>query len=245
MDIGEIISDSISYPSQDWKKVIILGILTIISILIIPVFLVMGYFFRILKSSIAGFDELPDFDEWGEMFIDGLKIFVVQFVYLLIPLIVMFIGAWASIASMSVTEAGSLANPTLAFGLIGGTAIIGIILAILFELIGSIAVANMALNDSEFGAAFRFSEILEKISMIGWGQIHSMVHRDDHHQLHRWNHCQRTTGNSIHRYDNCPVSGLPLLNHVQCKISGPFIRISCGNGIKNPFSFFFFFLNTV
>jgi len=170
MDIGEIISDSISYPSQDWKKVIILGILTIISILIIPVFLVMGYFFRILKSSIAGFDELPDFDEWGEMFIDGLKIFVVQFVYLLIPLIVMFIGAWASIASMSVTEAGSLANPTLAFGLIGGTAIIGIILAILFELIGSIAVANMALNDSEFGAAFRFSEILEKISMIGWGK---------------------------------------------------------------------------
>ncbi|AXV40498.1 DUF4013 domain-containing protein [Methanobacterium sp. BAmetb5] len=170
MDIGEIISDSISYPSQDWKKVIILGILTIISILIIPVFLVMGYFFRILKSSIAGFDELPDFDEWGEMFIDGLKMFVVQFVYLLIPLIVIFIGAWASIASMSVTEAGNLANPTLAIGLIGGTAIIGIILAILFELIGSIAVANMALNDSEFGAAFRFSEILEKISMIGWGK---------------------------------------------------------------------------
>lgn len=34
MDIGEIISDSISYPSQDWKKVIILGILTIISILV-------------------------------------------------------------------------------------------------------------------------------------------------------------------------------------------------------------------
>jgi len=170
MDIGEIISDSISYPSQDWKKVIILGILTIISILVIPVFLVMGYFFRILKSSIAGFDELPDFDEWGEMFIDGLKIFVVQFVYLLIPLIVIFIGAWASIASISVTEAGNLTNPTLAFGLIGGTAIIGIILAILFELIGSIAVANMALNDSEFGAAFRFSEILEKISMIGWGK---------------------------------------------------------------------------
>jgi hypothetical protein len=170
MDIGEIISDSISYPSQDWKKVIILGILTIISILVIPVFLVMGYFFRILKSSIAGFDELPDFDEWGEMFIDGLKIFVVQFVYLLIPLIVIFIGAWASIASISVTEAGNLTNPTLVFGLIGGTAIIGIILAILFELIGSIAVANMALNDSEFGAAFRFSEILEKISMIGWGK---------------------------------------------------------------------------
>ncbi len=170
MDIGEIISDSISYPSQDWKKVLILGILTIISILVIPVFLVMGYFFRILKSSIAGFDELPDFDEWGEMFIDGIKIFVVQFVYLLIPLIVIFIGIWASIASISVTDTGTMTNPLLFMGLMGGTAIIGIILAIIFELIGSIAVANMALNNSEFGAAFRFSEILEKISMIGWGK---------------------------------------------------------------------------
>lgn len=171
MDIGEIISDSIKYPSQDWKKIIILGILIILSIyLIIPIVLVMGYFFRILKSSIAGFDELPDFDEWGEMFIDGLKMFVVQFVYLLIPLIVIFVGAWASIASMSVTASGNVANPNLFLGLMGGTAIIGFILAIIFQLIGSIAVANMALNDSEFGAAFRFSEILELISMIGWGK---------------------------------------------------------------------------
>jgi hypothetical protein len=170
MDIGEIISDSLSYPSQDWKKVLILGFLFLISFLIIPAFLVMGYFFRVLKGSIAGFDELPDFDEWGEMLIDGLKIFVVQFVYFLIPTIIILIGVWASIASISVTEAGNLTNPGLVFGLMGGTAIIGIILAIILGLIASIAIANMALNNGEFGAAFRFSEILEKIAMIGWGK---------------------------------------------------------------------------
>lgn len=170
MDIGEIISNSLSYPSQDWKKVLIYGILFLISFLIIPVFLVMGYFFRILKGSIAGFDELPDFDEWGEMLIDGLKIFVVQFVYFLIPAIVIFIGMWASIASVSVTDAGNMANPALFMGLMGGTAIIGIILAIILGLIASIAIANMALNNGEFGAAFRFGEILEQISMIGWGK---------------------------------------------------------------------------
>jgi hypothetical protein len=170
MDIGEIISDSLSYPSQDWKKVLILGILFLISFLIIPAFLVMGYFFRVLKGSIAGFDELPDFDEWGEMLIDGLKIFVVQFVYFLIPAIIILIGVWASIASISVTDAGNLANPGLVFGLMGVTAIIGIILAIILGLIASIAIANMALNNGEIGAAFRFSEILEKIAMIGWGK---------------------------------------------------------------------------
>ena len=77
---------------------------------------------------------------------------------------------WASLASLSVTDAGNMANPTLFIGLMGGTAIIGIILAIALGLIASIAIANMALNNGEFGAAFRFGEILEQISMIGWGK---------------------------------------------------------------------------
>jgi len=29
MDIGEIVNDAIRYPSSDWKKVIILGVLII------------------------------------------------------------------------------------------------------------------------------------------------------------------------------------------------------------------------
>jgi hypothetical protein len=170
MEIGQIISDSVMYPSQDWKKVLILGILFITSFLIIPAFMVMGYFFRVLKGSLAGYDELPDFDEWGEMFIEGVKLFVVQFVYFLIPGIVILIGVWASIASISVTDAGTMTNPSLFLGIMGVTAIIGIILAIILGLIAIIAIANMALNNGEFGAAFRFGEILEKISMIGWGK---------------------------------------------------------------------------
>jgi hypothetical protein len=170
MEIGQIVSDSVMYPSQDWKKVLIFGILFIISFLIIPVFLVMGYFFRVLKGTIAGYEELPDFDEWGGMFVDGLKIFVVQFVYFLIPAIVILIGVWASISSISVTDAGTMTNPSFVFGLMGVTAIIGVILAIILGLIAIIAIANMALNNGEFGAAFRFGEILEKISMIGWGK---------------------------------------------------------------------------
>ena len=39
MDIGDIISDSIKYPSTSWGKVLILGIIMIASILIIPIFL--------------------------------------------------------------------------------------------------------------------------------------------------------------------------------------------------------------
>lgn len=40
----------------------------------------MGYVFRAMKWSIAGVDQLPEFDE-GEMFTDGLKILVVELAF--------------------------------------------------------------------------------------------------------------------------------------------------------------------
>lgn len=167
MDIGEIVNDAIRYPSSDWKKVIILGVLMIASVVIIPIFLVMGYGFRALKASIAGFDELPEFDEWGEMFVDGLKVFVVQIAYMIVPLIIIFAGTFGSLAMIS-PDTGMITNPTAFTGLLGGTVIIGVILAIILGLIETIAIAHMAYNDSELGAAFRFGEILDVISQIGW-----------------------------------------------------------------------------
>lgn len=170
MDIGEIVSDSIEYPSSDWKKVIIFGLLLLISFLIVPIFLVFGYGFRALKASIAGADELPEFDEWGEMFIDGLKVFVVQFVYFLIPMLIILIvliGSWASIAAML-----TVGDPTAFSGILFGVGFIGVMFAIIIGLIigliSTIAIAHMAANDSELSAAFQFSEILNIISQIGW-----------------------------------------------------------------------------
>lgn len=173
MDIGEIVSDSIKYPTSDWKKVLILGALFLASILVITIPitipLVLGYGFRALKASIAGADDLPDFDEWGEMFVDGLKVFVVQFVYFLIPALIIIIGSWASIAALFATaSSGVVTDPTAFLGIMSFTVIIGGIVAIIFGLIATIALANMAYNDSELGAAFRFSEIMEIISQIGW-----------------------------------------------------------------------------
>jgi len=153
MDIGEIVNDAIRYPSSDWKKVIILGVLIIASALILPVFLVIGYGFRALKASIAGFDELPEFDEWGEMFVDGLKVFVVQIAYMIVPLIIIFAGFLGSFTMVS-PDTGVIKNPAAFTGLVGGTTIIGIILAIILGLIETIAIAHMAYNDSELGAAF-------------------------------------------------------------------------------------------
>ncbi len=169
MDIGEIVSDSIKYPTSDWKKVIILGLLFLISFLIVPLFLVLGYGFRALKASIAGADDLPEFDEWGDMFVDGLKVFVVEFVYFLIPALIIIIGSWAAFVAMFAgASTGTVTDPTAFIGIVSGTFLIGGIIAIILGLIATIALANMAYNDSELGAAFRFGEIMNIISQIGW-----------------------------------------------------------------------------
>nr|WP_319374080.1 DUF4013 domain-containing protein [uncultured Methanobacterium sp.] len=172
MDIGYLTSDAMKYPLQDWKKVIILGILILTSFLIIPAFLAMGYVFRALKWSVAGVNHLPEFDEWGEMFTDGLKIFVVELVYFIVPFLIIFISIWASINSLVALGASgdNILPATIfsAFGLMGGLLVMGLIIAVICGVFFTIGIANMAYYNSDIGAAFRFREILDTINAIGW-----------------------------------------------------------------------------
>ncbi|CEA13286.1 DUF4013 domain-containing protein [Methanobacterium formicicum] len=171
MDIGYLTSDAIKYPSQDWKKVLILGILILTSFLIVPAFLVMGYVFRAMKWSIAGVDQLPEFDEWGEMFTDGLKILVVELAYFIIPTILVVMGMWASLGALVASGVSgnelSFNSAFSTFGFMGGLIITGLVFAVIFGVFFTIAIANMAYHDSKIQAAFRFHEILNRIRAIG------------------------------------------------------------------------------
>jgi hypothetical protein len=189
MDIGDVVSDALRYPLSDWTKILMLGIIlviagianisrtfiadnTLISVLSIIGLIVgllgYGYFFRIIKSSLAGISELPSFDDLVTMFIDGIKVAIVGLIYAIPAIILILIFAASIILSL-------ISNPSsVAMGVLIGAGI-GIILAMLYMFIISpiiaIAVANMAYNDGEFSAAFRFSEILDKIGSIGWGNL--------------------------------------------------------------------------
>ena len=126
----------------------------------------MSYLFRIIKATLAGLDELPEFDEIGEMFVDGLKVFVVGIVYsipvIIISLIITAITGSSSSATLSL-------NPAMIWGLVL-VYIVYIIVAVIVGLIEVIAIANMAYYDGDLGAAFSFSEILDRIAKIGWGK---------------------------------------------------------------------------
>jgi hypothetical protein len=168
MDIGYLTSDAAKYPLNNWKKLIILGILLFIGFLIVPAFLAIGYIFKSLKLSIVGFDELPDFDGLGEMLIDGLKVFVVQLVYFIIPTIIILVGVSVSLSSISTLQnIGDFTFFSAVFSFMGGLIIVGSIIAVISSVFFTIALANMAYYN-EFSAAFRFAELLDTITAIGW-----------------------------------------------------------------------------
>jgi hypothetical protein len=139
-----------------------------LSFLIIPGFLYLGYLFRTLKTSVTGLDELPEFGEWGEMVIDGLKVFVVLLVYTIVPFTLIFIGMWASLLPIIATSNPGLAEfPSISLGLTSSLSIIGGILGIIISFIIPVTLANMAYY-GELKYAFKFDSLFQKISEIGW-----------------------------------------------------------------------------
>ena len=177
MDIGNVISDSLRYPTSNWSKVVILGVLFLFSFLIIPLFLALGYIFRVVKTSLAGLDELPNFEAWGGMMVEGIKLFLVYLIYTLPAIIIgifsffSFLSAVKSLTYITRTT-GSTLTPDMLFNVLGGSVLVGMIIVGLYILvvypIMAVAIGNMAYYNGELGAAFRLNEILYIISQIGW-----------------------------------------------------------------------------
>lgn len=167
MDAGEITSNALKYPLTNFKKVLILGILTVLSSLIIPGFLVLGYVFKIIKSTLEDSSELPEFNNWTSMFVDGLKVFGVLFIYTFIPSIIIILGIWGALLPLlTVPGAGSLLDSNLSLNLLSGVALFGLGILVVISFVIPVALANMAYHN-RLGAAFSFKEIIGKIKEIG------------------------------------------------------------------------------
>lgn len=92
---NEMIGDAISYPTQhdDWLKTILIGgVLSFLSFLIIPAFIISGYQVRILRYAAQDEQAPPTFGDWGDLIVDGIKVFLIVIAYILIIEIVLFIG---------------------------------------------------------------------------------------------------------------------------------------------------------
>jgi hypothetical protein len=199
MNISELVKDGVKYPFSDWKKILILGIIIVFSsidviesflgaithnVLLVVLgflisFLINGYTFRIIKSSLKGVAVLPKFNAWVEMFKDGIKVFIVGTVYLIpvILIVLIFSGNFNTLGYGPITIFGTYSEHVIR-ALIGGQ--INVIIAkagiwffitILYSFIiipvYYMALANMANNNSKLTAAFRLRDVFNKIASIG------------------------------------------------------------------------------
>lgn len=152
--ILDIYKDSLEYAFKDMDSVVKLGLLTLISFLIVPIFLTSGYYYRVVKTAtegmINGDEPLPEFNNWKDMFVDGLKLIVVKIVYLIIPIVVGYVSVKFS-SNLSVTFVG---------------VIVAVILYIICDIFSMVAIPNMVVNDS-LKSAFDFKGLYNAISSIG------------------------------------------------------------------------------
>ncbi len=162
MDFGTMLGDSYEYAKEalvgKWVKWLLL---IIISIIPIVNFIMFGYLMEIFRGARAA----PELDEYGRLFIDGLKLFVVGLIYS-IPLIILYVLIFGATFMLMASGSNTVAAAGIGTLMIGMLIIfvVGIVIA-LFEVIGAIRLAR---TDS-IGEAFNFSAILAHIGRIGWG----------------------------------------------------------------------------
>jgi Protein of unknown function (DUF4013) len=159
MDYGSMVGESFEYAKEavvgKWNKWVMLIIATIL--LGLPL---MGYVMKILR----GEKPAPEVEDWGTLFIDGIKYLIVGIIYM-IPVylvlgILMVVGFGAAMTGDSTAAMAGI-----------GVMLVGLlvvfVLAIIIALFAMIGIVRFARTGS-IGEAFNFSAILATIGKIGW-----------------------------------------------------------------------------
>jgi RNA polymerase subunit RPABC4/transcription elongation factor Spt4 len=168
MNLSENLSNSFEFAKKllsDGGRLIILIVLDIIPIVN---WIVLGYAARVLRES-PGTETPPKLEKYSEMFVDGAKVTFASIIYMLVPVILIAVGASSLFAGMLPLQ-GEFAAPNV---VLGGTGVVlllvGIILGIILLVLLAAGMAHM-LKTGKFGKAFAFGEILRIIRGIGWGK---------------------------------------------------------------------------
>ena len=160
--ILDIYKDSLEYSAKDWKTLVILGVICLFTLLLLPAFLITGYNYRVINTAVHGVingrDPWPDFEDLISMFVDGVKVVIVQILYLLLPIIIFFFFSFVA----------GQANGVAASAIMIIGCIMTFVAFVVAELMIQMGICHMAYNDGAFSKAFAISEIKEVIDEIGW-----------------------------------------------------------------------------
>jgi len=159
MDIGKSIA--FIFEDPDWLKKVAIGtgllllgiIFSVVLIGLVPLIIVTGYTVVLIKNVMDGIERpLPEWEDWGDLFVRGLKLFLIQLIWAL-PLIIVSMGTSLPAA---LSENSDLQGIWIALSVFCGC--LTFILAIAYGLIEPIITFRFA-RTNEFASAFEFGRI--------------------------------------------------------------------------------------
>lgn len=170
---SEVLEDALGFPmsDDDWVVTVLIGgLVTIAGILVLPIFVLQGFFVAVIRETLAG-EDLP---EWGEvgvgrLFVDGLKLTAVNLVYSLL-VVVPFLVLAGGVGILGASAGGEGGEVLVLLGFL----VLGLVLSALGLVVGYVvpaATVNFARQGS-VGAAFDFEVIREVATsrdyLVGW-----------------------------------------------------------------------------
>lgn len=202
MKFSNLFKDSLKYPTKNLQILIILGIIIIFANLksiyevfvgnpnqylivscgiidLILGFIISGYALSIIKDTIKGLNIIPKF-KWKNNFIMGIKYFILNIIYAIIPtiivLLILFVTGFFDFVP-SLISYYQMGNADITISLAQNSSylflIISIVAAILFIIFGilcTIAECRLAINGSIYDG-LKIKEIINDLSNIGWGNF--------------------------------------------------------------------------
>ncbi len=149
------------YPMNEegwWKTIAIGTVLEYLTFLIVPGWLLTGYYVRVMRQRLAGDPEPPSFSDPGGLLVDGIKGSIIAGVYGVIPLLAFVVFVLGSITA--------ILNGNFQQGL--GSLLTGVViwlgLTALFGYAGSAGVARFAETGSMLSG---FSPKLARVLVSG------------------------------------------------------------------------------
>ena len=165
-NIGAILRFPFEDPDAT-RKLLIAGLIALAGFIIplLPWIVLAGYTAEIVRRVVRdGASELPEWNDWGRLLEDGLKVTAAYFIFLL-PLIIPVLLSTGSVfffpAAEEAARAGSDGAAALlmvvGFSMFLVTILISMVLSILISLAAPAGLTHLVMKD-DFGAAFRVRE---------------------------------------------------------------------------------------
>lgn len=163
MDVGKAFT--FVTEDEEWlTKLGIGGLMTLLSVFILPSFILLGYMIQTARNVMEGQEKpLPAWGNYGELFMDGLNLFIASVVYSSPILIISCVGSLLASGLITGAEAGGSGEALLGGLAFGTLAIVGCLslLAALALFFIAPAVSIQYIKYDNLSACFRFGEVID------------------------------------------------------------------------------------